>query len=265
MTKNEVTEMEANDDEILPSHWLDELTNDQKIRIELLLEEMITAGTSRQATRNMIKRARDKEIRFASQLPCTPEEVNYLLTEAQFDSDKGEITIAGSDWILMRGGTLRALIKRAIGLLGTRGMQVLFEAGRHSGKEFARAILKEGMPLEELPSWLTAFFTRSGWGKIETHVDFINKQAVVEIYNCVTARGHLKESSYHFIRGYIAGIGEVLFKSPTECSETKCASKGDASCFFRVQRKTRDTSSQLGETEQLKERVSYEHPNSDRY
>jgi predicted hydrocarbon binding protein len=167
------------------------------------------------------------------------KEVNSLLERAQFDNDKGEIIIAGSDWILMGGVTLRALVQGIMSILGTGGIPTLFEAGRHAGKEFANAILQEGAPLEEVPRWLMAFFTWSGWGKIETRVDFVNKRGVVEIYNCATAREvKSKDASCHFIRGYIAGIGEVLFNSPTECSETKCMSKGDTSCYFRVHTKT---------------------------
>jgi predicted hydrocarbon binding protein len=166
-------------------------------------------------------------------------ESNSLLERAKFDEDKGELTIAEMDWILMGGSTLRALIDGIMSLLGAGGVPILFEAGRNAGKEFANAILKEGMLIQELPKWLMAFFTWSGWGKIWARVDFNNKQATVEIYNCATARGiQSKEPSCHFIRGYIAGIGEVLFSSPTECTEIKCLSKGDTSCFFRVQRKT---------------------------
>jgi hypothetical protein len=62
-----VTKTESNDDEIMPAGWLDGLTKDQKKRIELLLEEIIAAGypESRQAIRDIMKRALDKEIRFA--------------------------------------------------------------------------------------------------------------------------------------------------------------------------------------------------------
>jgi predicted hydrocarbon binding protein len=200
-----------------------------------------------------MKRALDKEIRFGAQPPCVPEEVSSLLKSAQFDSDRGEITFAGSDWILMRGSTLRALMERVMRLPGTEGMRILSEAGKHTGKELAKAILKEETALKELPKWLTALSTRSGWGKIETRVDHNHKRAVVEIYNCATSRGiHSEEASCHFIRGYIEGIGEIILKEPVECSENKCASKGDTSCFFRIQRKISDTSSQRGETRKTK-------------
>jgi hypothetical protein len=126
--------MEASNDEILPALWLDGLTNDQKIRIELLLEEMIATGTGRQTMRNIVKRARDKEIRFAAHPPCLPEEVSSLLKSAQFDSDRGEITIAGRDWILMRGATLRALIERVMRLPGREGMTILSDAGSIQAK-----------------------------------------------------------------------------------------------------------------------------------
>jgi hypothetical protein len=66
MTKEEATKTEVNDDGIMPAQWLDGLTKDQKIRIELLLEELIAAGARRQSISSTMKRALDKEIRFAA-------------------------------------------------------------------------------------------------------------------------------------------------------------------------------------------------------
>jgi predicted hydrocarbon binding protein len=174
-------------------------------------------------------------LEFKSPLP----EANSLLERALYDNNKGEIMIASTDWVLMAGATLRALIDGIMSTVGSGGMLILFAAGRSAGKEFASSLLKEGTPLEELPRWLRVFFTWGGWGRVGTRVDLASKEAVVEIYNCATARGlQSKEPSCHFIRGYIAGVGEVLFNSPTECSETKCISKGDNCCRFQVQRKT---------------------------
>jgi predicted hydrocarbon binding protein len=166
-------------------------------------------------------------------------ESNSLLERADYNDDKGEIMVAGSDWILIAGAVFRAVIDGIMRTLGTGGIPILFAAGRNAGKKFANAVLEEGTPIEELPRWLRTFFTWGGWGRVGTRVDMVKKEAAVEILNCATARGiRSKVPSCHFIRGYIAGVGEVLFNSPTECSETKCMSKGDNCCLFRVQVKT---------------------------
>jgi hypothetical protein len=57
--------LEVTNNETLPSRWLDDLTDEQRSRLELLLEEMTTAGAGRDGIRNAIRHARDKEIIFA--------------------------------------------------------------------------------------------------------------------------------------------------------------------------------------------------------
>jgi hypothetical protein len=61
--------LEVRDNEILPSRWLDVLTDEQRSRIQLLLEEMIIAGAGRNGIRNAIKYALAKEITFALHAP----------------------------------------------------------------------------------------------------------------------------------------------------------------------------------------------------
>lgn len=67
--KKEMTGLETKNREILPSRWLDNLTDEQKMRIALLLEEMIEAGAGREGIRYAIKHARDKESIFAVHIP----------------------------------------------------------------------------------------------------------------------------------------------------------------------------------------------------
>jgi len=90
MTKEEATKTEANDDVIMPARWLDGLTKDQKIRIELLLEELIAAGTRRQSIRNIMKRVYDKEIRFAARPPRILKKVNHTRKTTETSIQLGE-------------------------------------------------------------------------------------------------------------------------------------------------------------------------------
>jgi predicted hydrocarbon binding protein len=164
---------------------------------------------------------------------------NSLLERATYDYENGEVRIADSDWLLIGGSTFRSLIEGINNILGTAAVGILLEAGKCAGKEFTQSLLKEGTLPEEIPSWLEVFFTQGGWGKVKAKADFANKTATVIIDNCATARGVTsKEASCHFIRGYIAGISEALFKTNVECAETRCMSKGNAFCEFRVQSRT---------------------------
>lgn len=178
---------------------------------------------------------RSSELRFDS----SSSQSNSLLERASYDYENGEIKIADTDWILMGGATFRSFIKGISTALGTGAVGILFEAGKSAGQEFAESLLKEGALPEEVPNWLEVFFTQGGWGKITARADFVNKTAVVVIDNCATARqNRTKEASCHFIRGYIAGISQILFNVKTECTETRCTSIGNAYCEFRVQSQT---------------------------
>lgn len=183
---------------------------------------------------------RGEEIKEVKQLRSgsSTGQTNSLLERATYDSENGEIRIADIDWILMGGSTFRSLIEGINNALGTGAVAILLEAGKCAGKEFAQSLLKEGTLPEEVPTWMEVFFTQGGWGKITARADFANKTAVVVIDNCATARQvRSKDASCHFIRGYIAGISEILFKTNVECAETRCMAKGNAYCEFRVQSK----------------------------
>ena len=167
---------------------------------------------------------------------ASAQETNSLLEKAEFDGTNGELRIAGTDWILMQGSTFRSLIEGINKVLGTGAVAILFEGGKAAGKSFTQNTLREGTPPEEVPMWLELFFTQGGWGKITARADFANKTVAVTIDNCATARQvNSKDASCHFIRGYIAGICEVLFKTPVKCAEIRCMSKGSAFCEFSVQ------------------------------
>jgi predicted hydrocarbon binding protein len=166
------------------------------------------------------------------------KKLNSLLEQAECDMEKGEMRIAGTDWILMSGATFRDLIGGTERILGSANVALWYEAGKHAGSEFSGNLVRLGMEFEELPAALEEFFTKGGWGKIQVDVDFMKKEALVTIRNSVAARGiEAKESVCHSIRGFIAGVCDVIFHGLTVCLETKCIAKGDPYCEFLVKRK----------------------------
>jgi predicted hydrocarbon binding protein len=163
---------------------------------------------------------------------------NSLLEQTEYHKEKGEIRIAGTDWILMSASTFRDLVKGTERMLGSGGVVIWLEVGQHAGKEFAKALLMDEKEPEELQRLAEVFFTQCGWGKIQTKMNLAKKEAFVTIRNSATSRQiQSKEPVCHFIRGFIAGICDVIFNDSTECIETKCMAKGDALCEFRVKRR----------------------------
>jgi len=89
--EKEAAKTEANNDEIMPAGWLDGLTKDQEIRIELLLEELLAAGARRQFIRSVMKRVYNKEIRFAANPPCVLKKVSHTRKTSDTSSQLREI------------------------------------------------------------------------------------------------------------------------------------------------------------------------------
>jgi predicted hydrocarbon binding protein len=166
--------------------------------------------------------------------------LNPLLERAEYDKEQGEIRIAGEDWIMMGASTFRDLVRGTESMLGSAAKVVWLEAGRHAGRKFSGDLVQLGIEFEELPFMLEEFFTQGGWGKIQTEVDFTKKEALITIKNSATARQtETKEPICHFIRGFIAGVCDVIFHGSTECFETKCIAKGDSVCQFQVRGKVK--------------------------
>jgi predicted hydrocarbon binding protein len=164
-------------------------------------------------------------------------QVNSLLQAAECNMEKGEIRIAGTDWILMNGATFRTLIQGSEKILGSGAAPVWFEAGKHAGQEFSENLVRLGMPVHELPKAFEEFFTKGGWGSVLAKVDFAKEEALVTIKNSVTARG-IKATApvCYSIRGFIKGVCDVIFQGDTECMEARCMATGDPYCEFRVKR-----------------------------
>ena len=166
------------------------------------------------------------------------KQFSSLIKQAEYDREKGEIRIAGTDWILMSAVTFRDLVKGTERLLGSGAVVIWLEAGKYAGKTFVQALLRGKKDSEKVPKLLESFFTQGGWGHIQANVDSAKKEALVTIRNSATARQiRSNDSVCYFIRGFIAGACDAMFNDLTECFEIKCIAKGDALCEFQVKRK----------------------------
>jgi predicted hydrocarbon binding protein len=159
-----------------------------------------------------------------------------ILERTEYYDDEGEWRIAGSDWLLMSGSTLRIWAQVTEHILGSGSKGIMYTTGKHAGEEFAEMLLKEGLKDEELKCALEVFLTNGGWGKVRAKLNFQKQIAVVRIRNSVTTRQtKSKEPVCHFISGFIAGALSVVFGKKVECVELRCKAKGDAFCEFRVE------------------------------
>ena len=158
-----------------------------------------------------------------------------ILERTEYYDDEGEWRIAGSDWLLIGGASLRTLAKVTEQVLGSGAKDIMVEAGKKAGEQLADSLKQEGLRAEDLKYVLETFLTHSGWGKIWAKVNVQKQKAKVHIRNSVTARQiKANEPICHFISGYIAGVLGIMFEKNVECTETKCSAKNDRFCEFQA-------------------------------
>ena len=135
-----------------------------------------------------------------------------MFERTEYFDDEGEWRIAGSDWLLMSGATLRSWAKVTEQILGSGSKAIMYTTGVKAGEQFAKTLLQEGLRDEELKFALEVFLTNGGWGKVQARVNFQEQKAVIRIHDSVTTRDtKAKEPVCHFISGYIAGSLSVIF------------------------------------------------------
>jgi predicted hydrocarbon binding protein len=158
-----------------------------------------------------------------------------ILERTEYYDDEGEWEIAGSDWVLMSGSTLRSWAEVTEQILGSSAKGIMYVTGKYAGEQFAEMLLKNGLKDEELKCALEVFLTNGGWGKVRAKLNFQKQIAVVKIRNSVmTRQTKAKEPVCHFISGFIAGALTIIFSKKAECVEIMCKAKGDPFCEFRV-------------------------------
>ncbi len=76
------------------------------------------------------------------------------------------------------------------------------------------------------------FYAELGWGKFS--IEENDDELVVRVRTSFIARGYGSSDTgvCHFLRGYNAGMAEVLKKKAVDAEEEKCAAKGDDCCEF---------------------------------
>ncbi len=94
-----------------------------------------------------------------------------------------------------------------------------------------------GIQGEKGLEFMEAFFTASGWGKLErTDMDKEKCQALVSVTSSPIASAcrNAKAPVDTFMRGVLAGILSIYFKKDVECVEVKCAALSAQQCDFVI-------------------------------
>ena len=154
---------------------------------------------------------------------------------AAWERCKGEFSVIEVPAVIVSIETFVSLQKDAETILGSDGASVLlYEAGKKSGlrwiNRFSRKwVLKDKKFIEAVQN----FYAELGWGKFSVEENGKN-ELVVSIENSFIARGYGNSEVpvCHFLRGYNAGLAEVLKGKDIDAEEVKCAARGDDCCKF---------------------------------
>ncbi|TAN35038.1 MAG: hypothetical protein EPN24_07815 [Candidatus Methanoperedens sp.] len=158
---------------------------------------------------------------------------------AAWERSTGEFSVIEVPAVIVSIETFVSLQKDAETILGFNGASVLlYETGKKAGVRWINRFSKEwGLKDKKFIKAVQNFYAELGWGKFSVEED--NKNGlVVRVENSFIARGYGNSEVVvcHFLRGYNAGLAEVLKGNEIDAEEVKCAAKGDDYCEFVMKR-----------------------------
>jgi len=160
------------------------------------------------------------------------EGARYNLIKEKWDIENGEFFTQELPTIIMSSAIFVGIQKLAETMVGTDGAAVIFyEAGKKVGVLRTKSWKDEwGLDGQEFIKKMEEFLTELGWGKLSIDIENL----VIKVKNSFAAKnyGNSDVPVCHFLRGYYAGMGEVLINRAMDAEEIKCAACGADLCEF---------------------------------
>ncbi|MGC9444024.1 MAG: V4R domain-containing protein [Candidatus Methanospirareceae archaeon] len=150
----------------------------------------------------------------------------------KWNIESGEFFTQELPTIIMSSAIFVGIQKLAETILGIDGAAVIFyEAGKKVGISRTRS-WQESWELDGLAfiKEMEEYLAELGWGRISVDLDAL----VIKAENSFIAKNYGKSEVpvCHFLRGYYAGMGEVLTHRAMDAEEVKCIACGDELCEF---------------------------------
>jgi len=154
---------------------------------------------------------------------------------AAWKRNKGEFSVIEVPAVIVSIETFVNLQKDAEKILGSDGASVLlYETGKKAGLRWINRFSKEwGLKDKKFIEAVQNFYAELGWGKFSIEENNID-ELVIRVENSFIARGYGNSEVpvCHFLRGYNAGLAEVLKGKNIDAEEVRCVVKGDEFCEF---------------------------------
>jgi len=158
---------------------------------------------------------------------------------AAWERSKGAFSVIEVPAVIVSIETFVSLQKDAETILGLEGASVLlYEAGKKAGLRWINRFSKEwGLKDKKFIEAVQNFYAELGWGRFSVEEDNKN-ELVVRVKNSFIARGYGNSEVpvCHFLRGYNAGLAEVLKDKDIDAEEIRCIARGDDCCEFIMRR-----------------------------
>ena len=156
----------------------------------------------------------------------------YNRIKEKWNIESGEFFTQELPTIIMSSAIFVGVQKLAEAIGGTDGMAVIFyEAGKKVGINRTTSWKEEwGLEGSAFIRAMEEFLAELGWGEISVDIETL----IIKVENSFIAKnyGESDVPICHFLRGYCAGMGEVLTNRAMDAEETKCAACGDDFCEF---------------------------------
>lgn len=159
-----------------------------------------------------------------------------ILSNIQFNEEKGELSYQGVRYLLIRPETIIGLQKAAEVRLGQDVGEFIYNGGRIGGTLSVQAYSEKlNLSPEGIVDFMAQMGGELGWGHLEVErLDREKKVLIIKAHNSAFAQayGRSREGVCHLIRGVFAGVAEFLLGGPVEARETLCKASGDHFCRF---------------------------------
>jgi len=158
---------------------------------------------------------------------------------AAWERNKGQFSVIEVPAIIISIETFVVLQKNAEKILGVDGASILlYEVGKKAAMQWINRFNNEwSLKDKKFIEAVQNFYAERGWGKFSAEED--NKNGlVIRVESSFITRGYGNSDVpvCHFLRGYNAGLAQVLKGDEIGAEEVKCAAKGDDCCEFVMKR-----------------------------
>ena len=166
---------------------------------------------------------------------------NPILDEMIYEPSSGSLNYKGVRYLMIRPETLASL-QRALTSSSGKDVEKSFFEGGFTGGSLSAKKYKEIHDFSDLEviEFMMKMGSQIGWGHFSLEqYDAKKRHLSVCVANSPFAESYGKSSQgvCHLIRGVLAGMASILFKSDFTSEEIECQAKGDSRCVFVIEGK----------------------------